>query len=208
VTAHQPGAAGHQPRAESRAGSVPSFEELMSEVMAAAGRFGHREHVRLTWLAVRRCGLPAAIGLVSDGIQRTARYAGAPQKYHATVSRAWVELVGHHALEWVKGGAPDRSPDRGHAASQVQRRPDQGLGRLGTPEPVTGRPRESLKSASGDVTLSGLARPAPPAHPIRRNRRTNPVALFNYPSLITTHSPSHQLEPFLRPIRPEMWMPN
>ncbi|HEY5049511.1 MAG TPA: hypothetical protein VII50_01330, partial [Acidothermaceae bacterium] len=32
----------------------------------------------------------------SEGIQRTARYAGAPQKYHATVSRAWVELVGHH----------------------------------------------------------------------------------------------------------------
>jgi hypothetical protein len=25
------------------------------------------------------------------------RYAGAPQKYHATISRAWVELVGHHA---------------------------------------------------------------------------------------------------------------
>ena len=37
--------------------------------------------------------------MVSDGIQRTARYAGAPQKYHATVSRAWVELVGHHVLE-------------------------------------------------------------------------------------------------------------
>ncbi len=71
----------------------------MAEVMAAAGRFGHREHVHLTWLAVRRCGVPAAVGLVSEGIQRTARYAGAPQKYHATVSRAWVELVGYHALE-------------------------------------------------------------------------------------------------------------
>jgi hypothetical protein len=76
-----------------------AFDELMAEVMAAAQRFGHREHVRLTWLAVRRFGVPAAIGLVSDGIQRTARYAGAPQKYHATVSRAWVELVGHHAAE-------------------------------------------------------------------------------------------------------------
>jgi hypothetical protein len=38
----------------------------------------------------------AAIGLVSEGIRRTARYEGAPQKYHATVSRAWVEIVGHH----------------------------------------------------------------------------------------------------------------
>jgi hypothetical protein len=75
------------------------FAELMAEVMATAERFGHREHVHLTWLAVRRLEVPAAIGLVSDGIQGTTRYAGAPQKYHATVSRAWVELVGYHAAE-------------------------------------------------------------------------------------------------------------
>ncbi len=78
---------------------MTSFEELFAEVMAAADRFGHRQHVQLTWLAVRRCGVPAAVELVSDGIQRTARYAGAPQKYHATVSRAWVELVGYHVAE-------------------------------------------------------------------------------------------------------------
>jgi hypothetical protein len=72
------------------------FDELMADVMAAADRFGHREHVYLTWLAVRLVGVPDAIQLVSEGIQRTARYAGAPQKYHATVSRAWAEIVGHH----------------------------------------------------------------------------------------------------------------
>ena len=76
-----------------------AFDALMAEVMAGATRFGHREHVHLTWLAVQLCGTADAVGLVSDGIQRTARYAGAPQKYHATISRAWVELVGHHAAE-------------------------------------------------------------------------------------------------------------
>jgi len=75
------------------------FAAWMEEVRATAERFGHRQHVRLTWLAVRRHGVPAAVGLVGDGIRRTARYAGAPQKYNATVSRAWVELVGHHATE-------------------------------------------------------------------------------------------------------------
>lgn len=75
------------------------FASLMAEVMTAAGQFGHREHVHLTWLAVRRYGVFDAIDLISDGIQRTARYAGAPQKYHATVSRAWVELIGHHASD-------------------------------------------------------------------------------------------------------------
>jgi hypothetical protein len=89
-----------------RGGSAggPLFPELMAEVMAGAGRFGHRQHVHLTWLAVRRCGTAAAIGLVSDGIRGAARYAGAPQKYNATVSRAWVELVGHHA---GRSGAAD-----------------------------------------------------------------------------------------------------
>jgi hypothetical protein len=82
-------------------GGPSGFEALMAEVMAdpVTERFGHREHVHVTWLAVRRYGVPAAIGLVGDGLQRTARYAGAPQKYHATVSRAWVELVGYHAAE-------------------------------------------------------------------------------------------------------------
>jgi hypothetical protein len=73
------------------------FPELMREVMTGADRFGHRQHVHLTWLAVRQYGTAGAVGLVSDGIQATARYQGAPQKYNATVSRAWVELVGHHA---------------------------------------------------------------------------------------------------------------
>lgn len=73
------------------------FTELMAEVMAGAERFGHRQHVHLSWLAVRRFGTDAAVAVVSEGIQRTTRYAGAPQKYNATVSRAWVELVGYHA---------------------------------------------------------------------------------------------------------------
>jgi hypothetical protein len=75
------------------------FTTLMREVMAISDRFGHRQHVHLTWLAVRRYGQAPAITLVSDGIQRTARYAGAPQKYNATMSRAWAELIGHHVAE-------------------------------------------------------------------------------------------------------------
>jgi len=85
---------------------APVFDALMAEVMADAPRFGHREHVHLTWLAVRRCGVPEAVRLVSDGIQRTARYAGAPQKYHATISQAWVELVGYHAAESGENNFP------------------------------------------------------------------------------------------------------
>ena len=87
------------PRRGTRGDDRPAFEALMLEVMASADRFGHRQHIHLTWLAVRRYGTADAVGLVSDGIRRTARYAGVPQKYNATVSRAWVELVGYHAAE-------------------------------------------------------------------------------------------------------------
>jgi len=80
----------------------------MREVTAGSARFGHRQHVYLTWLAVRRYGTAPAITLVSEGIQQTARYAGAPQKYHATVSRAWIELVGHHATADSRGEDFDR----------------------------------------------------------------------------------------------------
>ena len=87
-------------------GPAAGFGSLMTEVLAGSGgRFGHRQHVQLTWLAVRRYGMPAAIRLVSDGIRRTARYAGAPQKYHETISRAWVELVAHHAIGYPARGA-------------------------------------------------------------------------------------------------------
>lgn len=71
------------------------FESLYAEVMNGADQFGHREHLHVTWLAVRAAGTERAIKIISEGIKRTARYAGRPQKFHATVSRAWVELVAH-----------------------------------------------------------------------------------------------------------------
>jgi hypothetical protein len=79
--------------------AAPDFDQLIAEVLLGTGRFGHREHVHLTWLAVRHFGPARAVGVISDGIQRTARYEGAPQKYNATVSRAWVELIAHHVAE-------------------------------------------------------------------------------------------------------------
>ena len=75
---------------------MSTFEELAA---TAGGPFDHRAHVHVTWLAVREVGMPAAIALVSEGLRRTARYAGAPQKYHETMSRAWVLLVAHHVAQ-------------------------------------------------------------------------------------------------------------
>ncbi|MEZ0067805.1 hypothetical protein ABIA32_003821 [Streptacidiphilus sp. MAP12-20] len=76
-----------------------TFADLLAEVLAAPGadRFGHRQHIHLTWLAVSRLGPAAALELVDTGIRQAAQAAGAPGKYHATMTRAWLELVAHHA---------------------------------------------------------------------------------------------------------------
>ncbi len=74
----------------------PELAEMLAAVTGPAGEFRHRQHVNLAFLAVRRYGMPDAVGKVCGWIRGIARYEHAPQKYHHTVSRAWVELVAHH----------------------------------------------------------------------------------------------------------------
>ena len=69
---------------------------LLTEITGQDGRFRHREHINLAFVAVRRYGMPEAVTTICDWIQHIAVYARAPQKYHYTVSRAWVEIVAHH----------------------------------------------------------------------------------------------------------------
>lgn len=75
------------------------FDQLMAEAVRDAGRFGHREHVKLTWLAVRHLGHARARRVIEDGIRKTAEYGGRPQKFHLTVSRAWVDAVAYHVRD-------------------------------------------------------------------------------------------------------------
>jgi hypothetical protein len=72
------------------------FDRLMERARGDEGAFGHREHLHLAWLAVREYGTGGASERIGAGIRRVAEYAGRPQKYNATVTRAWIELVGHH----------------------------------------------------------------------------------------------------------------
>jgi hypothetical protein len=74
----------------------PELAAILAEILGPDGAFRHRQHVNLTFLAVRRHGMPAAVDKVSGWIRQLARYEQHPQKYHHTVSRAWVELIAHH----------------------------------------------------------------------------------------------------------------
>jgi hypothetical protein len=60
------------------------------------GPFGHREHLRLTWLVLdREPSLPLAAERVSATIRRLAQAHGRPQRYNRTVTEAWVRIVAH-----------------------------------------------------------------------------------------------------------------
>ena len=69
---------------------------LLAEIVPPGGTFGHREHIHLAYLAVKRYGPDKAADAVAGWIHQLAAYHGAPQKFHATVTRAWVEIVAHH----------------------------------------------------------------------------------------------------------------
>jgi hypothetical protein len=68
--------------------------EILHEITPAAGGFRHRQHIHLAFIAVRRHGTARAADLISDWIRQLTGHA--PQKFNATVTRAWTEIVGHH----------------------------------------------------------------------------------------------------------------
>ena len=88
------------PRDETAAGvhGSPDAElaEILPKIAGPGGQFRHRQHINLAFVAVRRYGMPEATGRICGWIQQIAAYERAPQKYHYTVSRAWVEIVAHH----------------------------------------------------------------------------------------------------------------
>ena len=57
------------------------------------GQFRHADHVRLAWIYIRRGGLAEAERRMDASIRRFAIGLGHEEKYHATITKAWVRLV-------------------------------------------------------------------------------------------------------------------
>src|ERR1041385_9416422 len=53
----------------------------------------HRDHVRLTWLLLRRHGQQAALPLVLEGLARFAAAKGNAARFDAGLTRAWVSRL-------------------------------------------------------------------------------------------------------------------
>jgi hypothetical protein len=70
--------------------------DVMAEVLPPGGAFRHRQHIHLAFIAAHRYGTARTAQTVIRWIQHIAAYERAPQKYNATVTRAWCEIVTHH----------------------------------------------------------------------------------------------------------------
>ena len=91
------------PRPGHGGGPAAELAGVLAEVAPAGARFGHREHIHLAFLAVQRYGPVRAPEVVAGWLREIAARHGAPQKFHATLTRAWAGLVAHHAADCPPG---------------------------------------------------------------------------------------------------------
>jgi hypothetical protein len=71
-----------------------SDDDLMAGFESATlASFAHADHVRLTLIYLNRVGRDQAERKLFDGLRRFAAAKGVPQKFHVTMTVAWIDLI-------------------------------------------------------------------------------------------------------------------
>ena len=71
------------------------FLTLFHDANLPSEEFRHKGHLRLAWLVLSHHRMDEAENLVAREIKRFALANGAPSRYHDTLTRFWVRVVGH-----------------------------------------------------------------------------------------------------------------
>ena len=69
------------------------FVEAFESCSIAGSEFHHADHLRLAWLYVREFGETGAEARLLSGIRKMAEQGGSPEKFHYTMTVAWLRLV-------------------------------------------------------------------------------------------------------------------
>jgi hypothetical protein len=72
------------------------FLPPLNDVLKSHGVFGHRQHVQLAWRYLHGTEPASAERLMRSAIRHVAATHGTPEKYHETLTIAWVRLVAAH----------------------------------------------------------------------------------------------------------------
>jgi hypothetical protein len=77
-----------------------SRDPILHEILERGEGFGHRQHVELTWRHLEDHDPASAQLLVAEAIRQVAAAHGAPGRFHATITGAWVRCVAVHRERW------------------------------------------------------------------------------------------------------------
>jgi hypothetical protein len=100
--------------ADSKSGSDASvwsdedFLRAFEDLSLPADVFHHREHVRAAWLYLKSSDASRAVERMTAAIRRFANHHGATQKYHHTLTLAWMRLVAAALVETPEGHGFER----------------------------------------------------------------------------------------------------
>jgi hypothetical protein len=83
--------------------SDEDFLRAFEDLSFPADLFHHREHIRVAWLYLTSTDASRAAERMSKGIRRFALHHGATQKYHQTLTLAWMRLVSAALAETPEG---------------------------------------------------------------------------------------------------------
>ena len=73
--------------------SDEEFTRAFESCELAETCFHHRDHVRLAWIYFHRYGAREAEARIGEAIRRFAAHLGKAEKYHQTMTVAWMRLV-------------------------------------------------------------------------------------------------------------------
>ena len=85
--------------------SDEDFLRAFEDLSFPADLFHHREHIHVAWLYLKSNDASRAAERMSEGIRRFANHHGATQKYHHTLTLAWMRLVASALVETPEGYA-------------------------------------------------------------------------------------------------------
>jgi hypothetical protein len=78
--------------------SDDQFVAAMEGLAVPKEAFRHRDHIRLAWLYLQRSNAEEAGERFSVTVRRFAVHHGVPEKYHHTITLAWMRLIAASAI--------------------------------------------------------------------------------------------------------------
>ena len=70
---------------------------MIEEIVHRRGQFGHAQHLELAWTCLASAPFERAEEKVTAAIRHFSALHGAGERYHDTITRAWLRVVGIHA---------------------------------------------------------------------------------------------------------------